>query len=138
MDFTKKLTTITATNLTIVNNEDNNSNLIKEAVLLKHKSNFNLSKSVVCGFNNVVTIAESDTNLKIKTENLFLKSNLFSDCKEIILDINDDQVQKESHDNYLESNQLSNTKYDLLFNENQVKSNPDFRMRAFRNFAVGK
>ena len=72
VDFTKKQTLVTATNLTLGNDSDNiemdiKAGLVKEAVYIAENSSIVLRKSVISGFSPAVLF---DTNIEINDKNL--------------------------------------------------------------------
>jgi hypothetical protein len=72
VDFTKKQTLVTATNLTLANDSDNidmdiKAGLVKEAVYIAENSSIVLRKSVISGFSPAVLF---DTNIEINDKNL--------------------------------------------------------------------
>jgi uncharacterized membrane protein len=92
VDFTKKQTLVTATNLTLANDSDNieadiNSGLVKEAVYVAENSSLVLRKSVISGFYTAVLldvkIELTPKNLnKIRIEEMYLnfcKRNMFTE-----------------------------------------------------------
>jgi hypothetical protein len=92
VDFTKKQTSVTATNITLVNNSDNinidiQSGLVKEAIYVAENSSLNFKRSVISGFNPAVLLSNkieiNNANLsKIKFEEMyfnFCKGNIFTE-----------------------------------------------------------
>jgi hypothetical protein len=85
-DFSKKMTTIIASNITMLNDsnklaEDIAGGLIKDAVRIAENSSLTLKKSVISGFNPAIVldnkIALTDANFKkIRLEDIF-----FNNCK---------------------------------------------------------
>jgi hypothetical protein len=72
MDFTKKETSVTATNLTIINDSDSieadiAKGLVKEAVYVAENTTLVLRKSVISGFKPAVLL---DSKIEINTKNL--------------------------------------------------------------------
>ena len=75
VDFTKKQTSVTATNITLVNNSENinidiQSGLVKEAIYVAENSSLNFKRSVISGFNPAVLLSN-----KIEINNANLKQN---------------------------------------------------------------
>ncbi len=144
MDFTKKMTNVTAINFTAVNNEENNENLVREAIFIRDNSIFKLEKSVVCGFKSVVLVGENKLKTKSNLENLILDNNLFSDCKKFIINendeitINDNEEVKEEVSILVSKNKFDTAKCDALFFENNTKKNADFRIKNNSTFAFSK
>jgi hypothetical protein len=92
MDFTKKQTLVTATNLTFANDSDNidqdiKAGLVKEAVYIAENTSLVLRKSVISGFSPAVVF---DSKIEINAKNLkkiriedmylnFCNGNIFSE-----------------------------------------------------------
>jgi hypothetical protein len=71
-DFSKKQTSVTASNLTMLNDSENvkqdiKSGLIKEAIYIAENASFACSKSVISGFNPAVIL---DSKIEITDQNL--------------------------------------------------------------------
>jgi hypothetical protein len=90
VDFTKKLTSVVATNLTFVNNSQNIKNdidkgLVREAVYIAENASIDFKQSVISGFNPAVILGEkiviSDESLKkLKFQEMYFnlcKGNIF-------------------------------------------------------------
>ncbi len=130
-DFTKKMTNIVANNITLVNVEDNNQGLTREAIYVKENTFFSLSNSVVSGFKPVLVLENKidfeDKNLKkIQFQNCMMNS-----CSDSALFENSDK--SDSLSNYFgnQSNFTENTSMPLneLFNESDFKKQTDFRLK---------
>ncbi|GGG44102.1 hypothetical protein [Bizionia arctica] len=72
VDFSKKQTSVMATNLTFINASDNlqaeiKMGLVKEAIYVSEYASLDMSKSVISGFNPAVLF---DNKIKINNENL--------------------------------------------------------------------
>jgi hypothetical protein len=137
-DLTKKLTKITASNITLANLEDNNQGLVKEAIYIKDKSYFSLRNSVISGFKLCALldgkIADFSENLaKINLQNL-----LINNC--------DAKIQSEVATNNLEiMNWYANASFALeyakisnpdLFLGANIKKTPDFRLKSNANVTL--
>ncbi len=140
MDFTKKMTKILANNMTLINNEENNQGLVREAIYVKDKSTFELEESIISGFNSAILIGSEALNREKNIENINLKNSLinncpvFSECENNVNNI-DFELQKSS---YFYNNQINNLQNIDLFNENNLKKNPDFRLKDITNLAFSK
>jgi hypothetical protein len=130
-DVTKKLTKIIANNITLVNTEDNNQGLVREAIYIKEKSYFSLNNSIVDGFSSCVLlenkIGANPTNLA-KINILGLQINR---CNGVVLSEtainNPDLVSWYNSDTFsLEFSKLNNTE---LFIQSDIKKSPDFRKK---------
>ena len=91
-DFSKKLTTVIASNMTMLNDSNNltvdiASGLVKEAIRIAENCSLTVKRSVISGFNPAITldskIAITDANFKkIKLEDIYFnncKGNIFTE-----------------------------------------------------------
>lgn len=89
-------TTVIATNLTLVNTEDNSQGLVKEAVFVSKEASLTLNNSVVYGFKDFLMVDEfseiNEFEKFIKLKNLVIAhcSNNFSTTKDEIIRIDTD------------------------------------------------
>lgn len=130
-DFTKKLTKINASNITLINTEDNNQGLVREAVYIKERSYFSFSNSVISGFSSCVLLENkigtlpanlakiNIQNLQINQCNAVVESEAAAQNSELISWYNSDTFS-------LEFSKWNNTE---LFIQPDVKKNPDFRIK---------
>lgn len=92
VDFTKKLTSVTATNLTFVNNSQNikldmGQGLVREALYIAENTTIDFKRTVISGFNPAVVLDEktliNDESLKkLKFQEMYFnacKGNIFSE-----------------------------------------------------------
>ena len=144
VDFTKKQTLITATNLTLLNDSENidmdiNSGLIKEAVYVAENSSLVLRKSVISGFNTAVILDSkieiTDKNLKkIRIEEMYLnfcKSNIFTEGS-----TNNEDLES-YYGNSVFFNLYSKTTNLETFNDFANPRRPDFRL-SLSKFTASK
>lgn len=135
MDFTKKQTSVTATNLTMVNDSDNIeadiiAGLVKEAVYVGENTTLVLRKSVISGFKPAIVldtkIEINDKNLKkIRIEDMYLnncKGNIFSEGS-----LNNEDLES-YYGNSVFFNVHSNTSNTETFNDFANPRRPDFRL----------
>jgi hypothetical protein len=130
-DVSKKLTKIIANNMTLLNTEDNNQGLVREAVYIKEKSYFTLNNSIVDGFSPCVLleskIGANPTNLakinilglQINRCNGLVLSETVTNNPELLTWYNGDTFS-------LEFTAFNNTE---LFLQSDVKKSPDFRKK---------
>jgi hypothetical protein len=130
-DLDRKLTKIVATNMTLINNEDNNQGLVKEAIYIKNDSFFEITNSIISGFKQFVLLDDkiflNESNLKkIKLQNIML-----NDCKSVV------ELESEKSNKQMEE-WIANDSFDIkisqinrvdLFHESDIKKNPDFRLK---------
>jgi hypothetical protein len=131
-DVSKKLTKIIANNITLLNTEDNNQGLVREAVYIKEKSYFTLNNSIIDGFSPCVLlenkIGANPTNLA-KINILGLQINR---CNGLVLSEaptnNPDLINWYNSDTFsLEFSTLNNPE---LFIQSDIKKSPDFRKKV--------
>lgn len=136
IDFTKKQTSVVATNLTLVNNSENINadiqlGLVKEAVYVSENASLDLKRTVISGFNPAVLL---DSKIEINGENLkkikfeqmyfnFCKGNIFTEYNS-----NNEDLEywygNSSFSNVYSKSDNKETFIDL-FNDKK----PDFRLR---------
>jgi hypothetical protein len=135
MDFTKKQTSVTATNLTMLNDSDSievdiKAGLVKEAVYVAENSTLFLRKSVISGFKPAVLL---DTKIDINTKNLnkirieemYLNNctgNIFSEGS-----LNNEDLES-FYGNTLFFNLYSKTSNVDTFNDFENPRRPDYRL----------
>jgi hypothetical protein len=130
-DLTKKLTKINANNITLINTEDNNQGLVREAVYIKEKSYFSINNSIISGFSSCVLLENkigtlpsnlakiNIQNLQINQCNVVVQSETATNNPELINWYNGDTFS-------LEFSKWNNTE---LFIQPDVKKTPDFRIK---------
>lgn len=130
-DPNKKLTTIQASNITLVNLEENNQGLVKEAIHLKEKCYFSLKNSVVSGFAPFLLL---DGKIGLNPDNLakiVLKDIAVNNCKGSI--VSEDQSFNDKLKYWPDPTamgiEITTTPIANLFKSSQVKNNPDFRIK---------
>lgn len=139
-DMTKKLTKITANNITLLNTEQNNQGLVREAIYIKEKSYFNLNNSLIDGFSFCVLLQDKigydATNLaKINLQNLQVNQ-----CPETVKSenqtINPHLVNWYNNETF--SINLTSLNKAELFYEYDLKELPDLRVKKTTIFASSK
>lgn len=135
VDFTKKQTSVTATNLTLANDSDDiaadvKAGLVKEGVLVAENTTLVLRKSVISGFNPAVVLDSkidiNDKNLKrIRIEEMYLNfcnGNIFSAGS-----LNNEDLES-YYGNSVFFNLYSKTTNLETFNDFANPRRPDFRL----------
>ena len=130
-DLSRKLTKIVANNMTLVNNEDNNQGLVKEAIYIKNDTFFELKNSIVSGFNQFLLL-EDKAVLNSNLDKLKFHSIVINNSKFIV------QLETGTINNLIEEKIVSevndikslNLNREDLFVETDVKKNPDFRLKS--------
>ncbi|NJM79605.1 MAG: hypothetical protein HC854_08330, partial [Flavobacterium sp.] len=120
-------TNVNATNLTLVNTEDNNQGLIKEAIFISNEATLNFNNSVVYGFKDFLMVSElsliNEFERFIKLKNLVIAhcSNTFSTMK-------DDTIRMDTATIFSKNNiTVSDGAIGDHFKNTDVASAPDFR-----------
>lgn len=145
MDFTKKQTSVIATNITMLNDSDDIENdiakgLVKEAVYVAENTTLVLRKSVISGFKPAVVfdtkIEINDKNLKkIRIEEMYLnncKGNIFSEGS-----LNNEDLES-YYGNSVFFNLYSKTSNLETFNDFDNVRRPDFRLALTKFTASSK
>jgi hypothetical protein len=131
-DITKKLTKIIANNITLVNTEDNNQGLVREAIYIKEKSYFSLNNSIVDGFSSCVLLENKIGANPINLAKINILGLQINRCNGVVLSEaatnNPDLENWYNSDTFsLESSKLSNIE---LFIQSDIKKSPDFRKKV--------
>lgn len=136
VDFTKKQTSVIATNLTLINNSENinadiQSGLVKEAVYVSQNTSLDLKRTVISGFNPAVLL---DNKIEINGENLKkikFEQMYFNFCKgNIFTEYNSDNEDLENwYGNSAFSNVYSQSDNKETFIDLFNDKKPDFRLR---------
>ena len=131
-DLTKKLTKVVAKNISMINEDvENTDGLLREAIFIKENAYLEMSNSVVSGFNQCVLL---DANLKINFDNLEkikFQNILLNNCKSYInSEITENNKQLESWYNNEKFNiECSKVANILLFMELDFKNLPDLQLK---------
>jgi len=136
VDFTKKMTLVTAYNLTLINdsedlNSDINLGLVKEALYIGRNASLDMNKSVISGFNPAVLL-ESGTMInqqnleKVKFNNMY-----FNNCEgNIFVENNSNNEDLENwYGNSAFFNVYSKSLNSETFIDLKNKKRPDFRLQ---------
>jgi hypothetical protein len=145
VDFTKKPTLVTATNLTLANDSDNidqdiKAGLVKEGVYVAENSSLVLTKSVISGFSPAVVfdnkIEINDKNLKkIRIEEMYLNfcnGNIFTEGS------TENEDLESYYGNSVFFNLYSKTTNLETFNDFANPRRPDFRLALSKFTAATK
>ena len=135
----KKLTKINATNITLVNLEENNQGLVREAIHIKENTFFNLTNSIVSGFMPFTLLEGNIGNGEVNLAKITFKNLVVNNC-------NGGIVSESSSNNTDLQSYYSNPQYDIdftkiknsdLFTMPNIKGNPDFRINQNNTIAIG-
>lgn len=130
-DVSKKMTKINASNITLVNLEENNQGLVRESAHIGENTFFNLTNSVVSGFAPFIllngNIGSGDENLSKIT----LKNVMVNNCNGGITSesSSNDVAIKNWYSKPEYAIEFTKTKSSELFLIPNIKGNPDFRMK---------
>jgi len=135
----KRLTKINATNITLVNLEENNQGLVREAIHIKENTFFNLTNSIVSGFMPFTLLEGNIGNGEVNLAKITFKNLVVNNC-------NGGIVSESSSNNTDLQSYYSNPQYDIdftkiknsdLFTMPNIKGNPDFRINQNNTIAIG-
>lgn len=138
-DMSKKLTTINASNITLINLEENNQGLVRESVYVKENTFFNLSNSIVSGFAPFVLLEGNIGNGDANLAKIGFKNMIVNNCNGGIT--SESSASNGAIQNYytaqntgIEYTKIKNTE---LFTAPNIKGNPDFRANVNNTLAIG-
>lgn len=139
IDMTKKLTNINASNITLVNLEENNQGLVRESVFIKENTFFNLTNSVISGFTPFALLEGNIGNGEVNLSKITFKNLIINNCNGEISSesaTNNSGIRNyyNNMENALEFTKIKNSD---LFTASNIKGNPDFRLKLNNTFAVG-
>jgi len=131
-DFSKKLSKITANNITLINMEESSQGLVREAIYVKDKSYFSLNNSVVSGFKQCVLLENKIAAVPVNLAKINLQGILINNCESNIqseIEANNTEIMNwYNNDSFsLEYSKVPNSS---LFSESNTKKIPDFRLKA--------
>ncbi|KAF2332620.1 hypothetical protein [Flavobacterium daemonense] len=138
-DMSKKMTKINATNITLVNLEENNQGLVRESVYVRENTFFNLSNSIISGFMPFVLLEGNIGNGEVNLAKLTFKNLIVNNCNGGITS------ESSSSNPAIESfysNQNSDIQYTKMKNTElfaipNIKGSPDFRANQNNTLAIG-
>lgn len=131
MDFTRKMTRINASNISLVNTDFSEKGLINEAISIQENSYFSLSNSVVSGFESLICMSENIQPNSKDLSKITFQNILINSCTKGI--VNEMEAANAETANWynpttygLEFTKKSN---DELFIEFNPKKDPDLRLK---------
>jgi hypothetical protein len=137
-DMSKKLTRINASNITLVNLEENNQGLVRESIHIRENTFFNLTNSIASGFTPFVLLEEnigsSDNLSKITFKNVIVNNcngGITSEASGTDPSIQNWYNKPEFGIGY------TKMKNSELFTMPNIKGNPDFRANQNNTIAIG-
>lgn len=138
-DMTKKLTKINASNITLVNLEENNQGLVRESIYVRENTFFNLANSIVSGFSPFVLLEGNIGNGEANLSKMTFKNTIVNNCNGGIT--SESAAANTTIQNYyntpnagLDYTKIKNTE---LFTTPNIKGNPDFRVNVNNTLAIG-
>lgn len=137
-DMTKKMTKITANNITLINMEENNQGLVRESIFVRENTFFSLNNSIVSGFSPFVLLEGNIGNGDVNLSKMSFKNTIVNNCNGGITSesaSSDNAIQNFYNPNSgLEYTKMKNTE---LFATPSIKGNPDFRASTNNTIAIG-
>jgi len=138
-DMSKKMTKINASNITLVNLEENNQGLVREAVFVRENTFFNLSNTIVSGFTPFVLLEGNVGNSNENLSKITFKNVVVNNCNGGI--VSESSSINSTLDNWYNrpENGIGYTKMknNELFLTPNIKGSPDFRANINNTIAIG-
>jgi len=138
-DMTKKMTKINASNITLVNLEENNQGLVRESAYIKENTFFNLTNSVVSGFTPFILLEGNIGNGEANLAKINLKNVAANNCTGEIESesASNNPGIKSYYSNPANGIEFTKIKLNDLFTLPNIKANPDFRLNVNNTIAIG-
>lgn len=138
-DMTKKMTKINASNITLVNLEENNQGLVRESAYIKENTFFNLTNSVVSGFAPFILLEGNIGNGEANLSKISFKNVVANNCQGEIQSESDSNIPgiKSYYGNPAYGIEYTKLKLNELFALPNIKGNPDFRLNVNNTIASG-
>ena len=138
-DMTKKMTRINASNITLVNLEENNQGLVRESLYVRENTFFNLTNSIISGFTPFALLEGNIGNGEANLSKMTFKNLIVNNCNGEITSesaSNNSGIKNyyNKSENGLEFTKIKNSD---LFAIPNIKGNPDFRMNVNNTLASG-
>lgn len=138
-DMTKKMTKINASNITLVNLEENNQGLVRESAYIKENTFFNLTNSVVSGFAPFILLEGNIGNGEANLSKISFKNVVANNCTGEIESESGSNIPgiKSYYGNPTYGIEYTKMKLNELFAIPNIKGNPDFRLNVNNTIASG-
>ncbi|KAF2329950.1 hypothetical protein [Flavobacterium nitrogenifigens] len=138
-DMTKKMTKINASNITLVNLEENNQGLVRESAYIKENTFFNLTNSVVSGFAPFILLEGNIGNGEANLSKITFKNVVANNCQGEIESESGSNIPgiKSYYGNSAFGIEYTKMKLNELFALPNIKGNPDFRLNVNNTIASG-
>lgn len=138
-DMTKKMTKINASNITLVNLEENNQGLVRESLHIRENTYFNMTNSIIAGFSPFALLESNVGSTPENLSKITFKNLIVNSCNGGITSessSNDSAIQ--SYYNRPESGiSYTRIKNSDLFIMPNIKGSPDFRANVNNTIAIG-
>lgn len=130
-DITQKFTKITANNITLINTEDNNQGLVREAVYVRENSYFNINNSIVDGFSSCVLLENKIGVLSANLAKINIQGIQINRCNGVVLSEvpNYNAELKNWYNTDTFSIELTKLVSTQLYMQPDIKDSPDLRVR---------
>ena len=131
-DLTKNITQINATNLVLLNYENNNQGLIKEAIYISDKAKINLSNSIISGFRSSICLNKNINEFNQEINNIIIEKCLINDCL-FVAEKEGYEVFNNIIDYFLNDkfkNQISKQTVKDLFTNSELNNQLDLRLKT--------
>jgi len=137
-DMSKKMTKINATNITLVNLEENNQGLVRESIYVRENTFFNLNNSIVSGFSPFVLLEGNIGNGNENLAKMSFKNTIVNNCNGgITSESSSSNASIQNYYNPNSGNEYTKMKNTELFTTPNIKGNPDFRANVNNTLAIG-
>ncbi|OIV43714.1 hypothetical protein [Flavobacterium johnsoniae] len=137
-DMSKKMTKINASNISLVNLEENNQGLVRESIFVRENTFFNLSNSIVSGFTPFVLLEGNIGNGEANLSKMSFKNILVNNCNGgITSESSSSNASIQNFYNPNSGNEYTKMKNTELFTTPNIKGNPDFRANVNNTLAIG-
>ncbi|WP_291146917.1 hypothetical protein [Flavobacterium sp. UBA7680] len=137
-DMSKKMTKITASNITLVNLEENNQGLVRESVHIRENTFFSLTNSIVSGFSPFVLLESNIGDGNDNLSKMSFKNIIVNNCNGgITSESSSSDVTIQNYYNPNSGIEYSKYKNSELFTMPNIKGNPDFRANVNNTIAIG-
>lgn len=138
-DVAKKFTKINASNITLVNLEENNQGLVRESVHIREDTFFNLTNSIISGFTPFTVLEGNIGNGEVNLAKITFKNLIINNCEGGITSesaSNNPIIQSfyNKPDFGLSYTKIKNSE---LFTMPNIKGTPDFRINQNNTLAIG-
>ncbi|WP_035648149.1 hypothetical protein [Flavobacterium sp. ASV13] len=139
-DMSKKMTKINASNITLINLEENNQGLVRESVYVREDTFFNLSNSIISGFTPFALLEGNIGNGDANLSKLTFKNLIVNNCNGGIT--SESSSSNSAIENFYNSQnsgiQYTQIKNIELFTTPSIKGgSPDFRANVNNTLAIG-